>query len=265
VFKPAIVLACSLAMVFCVGCTSVQLRKHTNQQLRTTSEITQQQIMDNVAKIACNENAWPEFSNFADGTTQITDTGDTSLNLTWNARTIIQEFLGLHATRQLVEKWGTAATTDPSRLRAMWAVYHYTIYGSVPDREDYKASVQLAKVFGTKDWQKLIPPPGWFATHCEHEYCEKVHCGCLVGHYCDSQACVLPGHEEALQRRTFLIMYISSVDFGDDPFPTGVPGMFKKKKTYSAPKEGAESDEDFPSPSPAKSFNLPTPGPALTP
>src|SRR4029079_9611770 len=132
-FKPAIILALSLGMVLCVGCTSIQLRKHTNQQLRTTSEITQQQIMDNVAKIACNENAWPEFSNFADGTTQITDTGEGSLILTWNARTIIQEVLGMRASRQLVERWGTAAVTDPSRLRAMWAVYHYTIYGTVPD------------------------------------------------------------------------------------------------------------------------------------
>src|SRR6185503_10517664 len=117
-----------------------QLRKNTNQQLRTTSEITQQQIMDNVAKTAANENAWPEFSNFSSGTTQVSDAAGASVDLTWDARTIIQEALGLSANRQITEEWGTTAITDPDRLRAMWAVYHYTIYGNVPETTIYSAN-----------------------------------------------------------------------------------------------------------------------------
>lgn len=260
--KSGIILVSWYVAAACSGCTSIQLRKHTNQQLRTTSEIIQQQVMDNVAKISANEYAWPEFSNFSTGTTQVTDSGEASVNLAWNARTITQEIFGLRGNRTLVEKWDTKATTDPARLRAMWAVYHYTIYGTVPDRDGYSASRQLEQVFHTKDWQKLIPPPGWINSYCEHEYCEKVRCGCVVGHACDCHACVIQGHEQDLQQLTYLIMLISGSTYYNDegkeaPFPDGAP---PKPKEY----RGSEG-EQLPQPGPAKDFNTFSTGPALTP
>ena len=102
--KSVIVLLLPPMFFLATGCTHMQLRKSTNQQLRTTSEITQQQIMDNVAKTAANENAWPEFSNFSSGTTQVSDAAGASVDLTWDARTIIQEALGLSANRQITEE-----------------------------------------------------------------------------------------------------------------------------------------------------------------
>jgi hypothetical protein len=247
------------------GCTHMQLRKHTNQRLRTTSEITQQQIMDNVAKISANENAWPEFSNFSSGLTQVTDSAGGSLGLTWNATTIVQEALGISASRSLVDNWGTTATTDPARLRAMWAVYYYTVYGVVPKREDYDADLQLKQVFGTDQWQKLIPAPGWFRVYCDHEYCEDVECGCVVGRHCDTRACVLPGSQEQLQRLTYAIMHISSSTYIDPttklpaPFPTGI--SLPPVKTAIP----FNTTEELPTPGPAKDFNMFSPGPVLTP
>jgi hypothetical protein len=230
--------------------------------------------MDNVAKIAANENAWPEFSNFSSGTTQISDSGEASLGLTWDARTIIQETLGFTGSRQVTEEWGTAAITDPDRLRAMWAVYHYTIYGNVPETTIYSANDQLTKVFGS-NWQQLIPPPGWIKTHCEHDYCEKVHCGCVVGHACDCHACVLPGHEQKLQQLTYLIMYIASVTIANNqPFPRGIPTpttelpqpMGAGPMSMAAPPIGIPVPTNGKLPTgPAKDFNLITPGVSLTP
>jgi len=63
----------SVAIANYTGCMHLELRKHTNQQLRTVSEVTQQQIMDNVAKVAANENGWPEYSSVTQGATQISD------------------------------------------------------------------------------------------------------------------------------------------------------------------------------------------------
>jgi hypothetical protein len=82
--------------------------------------------MDNVAKISTNNEAWPEFSNINEGLTQVTDSGEGTLGLQWNARTIIQEALGLRANRAVTENWKLTPVTDPARLRAMWAVYYYT-------------------------------------------------------------------------------------------------------------------------------------------
>lgn len=271
-FRSTVAIACSMVALVSLGCTSIQLRKHTNQQLRTTSEITQQQIMDNVAKISANENAWPEFSNFASGSTQLSDTGEASLGLTWNARTIISEAFGLRGNRQLTEVWGTTAITDPDRLKAMWAVYHYAIYGSAPETPVYSANDQLTKIFGN-GWQKLVPTPGWFQTYCEHDYCEKVHCGCIVGHACDCHACVLPGHEQDLQQLTYLIMYISSVKFKDNAaFPTGIPPTTGGLQTVApphnmtAPPDSTNETPDGKLPTgAAREFNSPSPGVLLNP
>lgn len=105
----------------------------------------------------------------------------------------------------------------------MWAVYHYTVYGDVPNSEIYSADEQLTQLFGV-EWRKQIPAPGWFNTYCQHDFCEKVQCGCVVGHACDCHACVLPGHQQDLQQLTYAIMYIASVTFQDKhPFPTGIP------------------------------------------
>lgn len=263
----AILFALCISISF-VGCTHVQLRKHTNQQLRTTSEITQQQIMDNLAKIAANEDAWPEFSNFSSGGTQVTDLGEANVNFAWNARTITQELLGLKANRQLVEKWELKATTDPARLRAMWAVYHYTVYGNIPERGGYDANLQLTQVFHTPDWQALVPPPGWIKTYSEHEYCEKVQCGCVVGHACDCHACVLPGHQQDLQQLTYLIMYISGATFvsaggGEAAFPDGL--SLPTVEMQGTKGMQGTNERQSPRPGPAKDFNTFSPGAILTP
>jgi hypothetical protein len=88
--------------------------------------------MDNIAKIATNPNSWPQFSAVGNGVTQVSDSGGGSLALTWNARTITNEVLGLNAQRNLQENWQMAPVTDPDRLRAMRTVYYYTLYGSLP-------------------------------------------------------------------------------------------------------------------------------------
>jgi hypothetical protein len=260
-YKKCLFLFSYLALA-CCGCAHMQLRKITGQQLRTTGDITQQQIMDNVAKIAGNENAWPDFSNFTEGGTQITDTGESNVGLTWNARTIIQEMFGIRGSRSQVERWTLKPTTDPARIRAMWAIYHYTIYGEVPIRDDYDAHVQLEKIFGP-NWQQLVPPPGWFHTACEKECIEKTHCGCVIGHYCNVHAYVCPGHREDLQQLTYLIMHISSVTYGTPaapiPFPTGIPGFPGEQRV-----DTQGSEEILPM-GPAKEFNSFSPGVLLTP
>jgi hypothetical protein len=68
----------------------------------------------------------------------------------WDARTIIQESLGIEAGRQITESWATKPVTDPDRLRAMWAVYHYAVYGTAPDSDLYSANIQLTKIFGNE-------------------------------------------------------------------------------------------------------------------
>lgn len=200
----------------------MQPRKRTNQQLRTVSEVTQQQIMDNVAKVAANENGWPDYSRLSSGVIQVSDNAGASLGFVWDARTIVSETLGLSGGRQVSENWTTNAVTDPDRLRATWAVYHYTVYGDVPNNETYNADEQLTQIFGV-DWRKQIPAPGWFKTYREHDYCERVECGCVIGHACDCRTCVLPGHQQDLQQLTYAIIYIDSVTFKDKmPFPNGI-------------------------------------------
>jgi hypothetical protein len=255
------------------GCTAVQLRKSASQQLRTPSDIIQQQIMDNVAKTSANRDAWPEFANLSGGSTQVTDQGNTSVALTWDPRSIITEMLGLGASRQIADTWQVTPITDPARLRAMSAVYTYTVYGEVSETATYSGSLQLQGVFGTK-WKDLIPAPGWFCTMCEHECCEKMYCGCVVGHHCDLRACVLPGHQADLQQLTYDIMYVSSVTIVDKEgkptaFPTGIPPLSVEAQSgthemRASPRAPQDQELTEPRTGPAREF-IPSGGPVYVP
>jgi hypothetical protein len=91
-----------------------------------------------------------------------------------------------------------------------------------PTTFDYDPRVQMERLLGP-NWQAMIPTPGWIHITHEHHYCEKVCCGCVVGHYCNTQAHVLPGGDIALQQLTYLTLRIASVQYSGAPFPSGVP------------------------------------------
>jgi hypothetical protein len=250
------------------GCTHVQLRLHTNQQLRTSSDIIQQQVLDNLAKIATNPSAWPEFSVLPTGLTQMADLGEGTLGLQWNARTITQEALGMKANRQLTEKWDTKQVIDPARLRAMWAVYHYTTYGALPPpMYGYNPDEQLKAILGDQ-WQQIIPAPGWFCVTTKHETecLEKARCGCLVGRYCDTRVCVMSGRQAELQQLTHIIMHISGATYWAKnnlaSFPTGIRDLDPEEREA---KKGMRSTPNVLRLGPPIEFEPVPSSPALSP
>jgi hypothetical protein len=216
---------------FAPGCTHIQLRKHASQQHRTTTDLVQQQVMDNIAKLAADPSAWPQYSGIAEGVTQLTDLGEGTAGLKWNARSIVEESLGLKASRALQENWRMQPVNDASRLRAMWAVYHHAIYGTLPPPTyGYDARTQFRDLFG-EQYEQMLPGPGWFRITCEKERIEKVYCGCVVGRYCNTRAYVLPGYEYKLQQLTFLIQHMATATYTVSNgasvalFPTGMDGV----------------------------------------
>jgi hypothetical protein len=99
------------------GCTNNKLRRSTVAQAMTLNDIQHQQVLQNLAAFAANENALPRHVSLHDGTAQITDNGSLL------GQVISGRFLQMGAQRTVVDQWSMQPVTNDVALRLLRVAY----------------------------------------------------------------------------------------------------------------------------------------------
>lgn len=111
-----------LLLVCCLaGCNSAQLQFSTLRQSRTTPDLLQLQVLDNLARLSADPGLLPYFDLVSVGTTAVTDRGAASLGISSAVREITGVDYGADAERAIAGNWTISPTNDPNRLAAIRA------------------------------------------------------------------------------------------------------------------------------------------------
>jgi hypothetical protein len=208
-----------IAGVLCTGCTHIQLSRNTLKQQKTVADLQLQSVLDNVARFAQNSDTLPYFSTTDAGITQISDTGQSSVNLVWNPYAIVSETLGLNANRTVLENWTCKPTTNPDKLSAMRCAYQ-KLFG----RNDVACEKNLKMYYKTAEVISEKIPLDWFCVGCKKEVPKTA---CYVAHYCDTYVWVMPCGMDGFSRFTLTIL-----DIATRQAPSQAPIAAEKEKPF---------------------------------
>jgi hypothetical protein len=211
------------------GCLDWQLRKNTVDVSYSVGEIQQQQVLDNLAKFACDYYAFPSFSypnqggsNVTDQVTSTVSPGLSRIGLTGTAvKAFVFSTLGLNfgGQRTCLESYTLTPVNDPRKLELMRCAYQKAARSCGMGEEsttcpDCKA---IFNKFYTGDingdirqhangivTSECLSEHGcWFHVGCHR--CVPRHCDC-VGHYGDTYVWVLPEGRDELTKLTLAIL-----------------------------------------------------------
>jgi len=122
--------AVTVMAVMLTGCTHTQLRHNTAKQSESLTDLFEKQVLDNLARFACDPHALPHFAFPGEGTSNVTDegtiTGEAPLNPFFTK-------IGLEGTRHMEESWGLVPVTDPEKLKRMRCAYQRAVGHSSDD------------------------------------------------------------------------------------------------------------------------------------
>jgi len=104
------------------GCTSVQLRHSTVEQIATITDLQHKIVLHNLAAVSCNPDAIPFQANLENGTTQVADSAFAQYLKQWSAG-IGLSALTFGASRDVVDQWGLTPVTDEITLRMLRIAY----------------------------------------------------------------------------------------------------------------------------------------------
>lgn len=214
-----IIAATVAVVVLAAGCNHMQLRHSALATASILPDLQHQQVVDNLARFCHNPGSLPYWVVTGGGTTQVGTDVNASVNLLWNATTILTESLNMGGRRGVAEQYSMAVVVDPEKLDVMRAAYQWTlgIY-SEENRE------KLEDYFG-EDFEETIPAEPWF--QCGPCHCAPA-CACYVGKHCGTAVWVMPEDSESLTRFTLAMLDIAT---SGPPLPISVPKR-EVRKTY---------------------------------
>lgn len=218
------------------GCAHVELRRRATKQVRTLSDLYQQQVLDNLAMFASDLGALPYFSYASQGTTSVTNQGAVS----WTS--VLQ-----HTAQQT---WQLTPVNDPRKLELMRCIYQQTIAAhsmrAIP--AECPDCRRLFQNFYTGDPELRIDQrPGlgtvtvdcvagtkWLAIGCTSCVPVRRH-GVRAGRYENARVWTLPGKSDELAKLTLVIL-----DYAlHDP-----PAQPKKTVSYHLNEQGELTSAD---------------------
>ncbi len=206
-------LAALALLLAAAGCESLQLRNHVVQQAATLSDISYQQVLDNLAMFRQEPAALPYFSLAPHGIVTIQQTAGGSGEVDWDyiflgtagplVNHLDKKTLGLNATQQTVGQWSTDSVLNPDELSLMRCAYQRALGCEGPPCEK-----DLAAFFAHNQARLDALRPGWYgAGRCR----DVPHNACRVGHYGDSYVWVTPEGMDGLTAFTLAILDIATV------------------------------------------------------
>ncbi len=222
-----------LLLVSFVGCAHTQLRWNTTHQVRTLSEIHEQQVLDNLAKFVVDANSMPSFAYPNQGASGVTDAGNVGNSTTWNKLGFLQGGLTLGGSRSMNEAWTLTPVFDVRRLELMRCAYQAAIESAgvcrnatnCPDCDRIQRTFYVGDPAGRynsgndklpdtlETFSRLsgrttpacFQPVKWLESGDKR--CLPKDCKCLKkGHYCGTYVWILPGGQDELTKLTLTIL-----------------------------------------------------------
>lgn len=230
--KPTIrfLIGALLCLASCSGCTHMQLRRSTAHQIRTITDLQQQQIVDNLAMFIVNPHATPHFAVPAAGSAQVSDSASGATTLVWNPTTIVSEALNAAASRSVSQNWTLAPINDPDRLELMRCAYQlaagYPLQtgAACPD-----CCAAFDTWYGGTDGcgRPCIPSTGWYGVGCKKDVPKDA---CVVGHFCGTYVWVPMSGFNELHQLTMAILDFATAEFSTPPSQEVVKKWSYKKE-----------------------------------
>ncbi len=198
----------SIAMLMSLtGCMHTRLTHHARHHVQTVVDIQQQQVLDNIARFACNDKSTPFFSVPGNGTTSVGDNNTGAAGLTWNPTTLTGETFNFNKAYTNSENWTLTPVNAPGRLQAMRAAYQYTT-GAAFSSVDGNV---FAKWFPDDKCALIdrVPASGWYHVAAKGKV-PKEACG--VGRYGNCYIWVDNCGLESLHRLTMTILDLATLE-----------------------------------------------------
>lgn len=177
------------------GCTHTQLQCNTIDQTRTTSDIYQQQVLDNLAMFVKNSSAVPQFSLLGDGSNDVSD----SVNANADPLNAFRTALQLGGSRGMDQGWVVTPISDPHKLELMQCAYRRAlgyVSNSCPNCKKLEAKFE-----GVDDaaYAPDCPVIGGFLQWSDRQCDVPKGCCGLHGEYCGCYVWVCPNPEARMR------------------------------------------------------------------
>jgi hypothetical protein len=210
------ILAMLALVVVCNGCTMMSLNRHTTAQNDSAMELRYREIMDNLAMIANDPSALPNYSSIFSGTVFVQDQGQLLSTTTWPLTAMVAgQATNPSLNRQISQNWTLDPIVVPEKLEAIRAACQWAVGGlDVVNKDSMSLLISpedaepgSSRHFGVaKDLAKL--PPGWLGVGGWKEVpkstCYKAHCG-------DTWVWVTPEGMNGLSDFTTIVQNIARV------------------------------------------------------
>jgi hypothetical protein len=129
----------SFAIVFLLllcGCTHIKLQHKTLHQGSTLPKLQHQQVLDNLARFACDPNALAWHMKIAGGLVQVSDQGTASLLPGQIGAEVVPS---VAAGRAILEQWNVDAVVESGDLELLQLAYQKAVNPVDPDRSIKRA------------------------------------------------------------------------------------------------------------------------------
>lgn len=217
------------------GCAHAPLRRNTLRQAQTLSNVYEQQVLDNIALAIAAPESTPYFAIPKGGSTQVTQSGTSTVGLTWSPRTLLTETLNINGTGSLTENWSLEPVTNPDRLDLMSCLL---LYVTCRDSSHCQGCNEKLAFFFKDKFPECIPTCFFgFGKRSEvPKHCSK------VGRYGQTYVWVAPGRYADLQAITLAMLDIVTADLKDFS-PPNTKTVKVKQRFIGA--NGAELEGEF--------------------
>ena len=211
--KTLIFSICLLASVS-LGCTSVQLQRNSNRQLKSLADLHDQQVLDNLARFVVNPSSTPFFAVPAAGINQLTDEG----GINGGDGVLTGKFwslLSLGTSRSINQSWDLRPVTEPKRLLLMKCAYQRAI-GVSPD--GCLDCCKFERAWHGPEYDCDNPcgiTCGW--VRCSKNRKDVPKCCVCYSHFCETYVWVDPCHKSEFSRLVMKIVEYASGSPYEEP------------------------------------------------
>lgn len=167
------------------GCQHAHLRRVTTNQASTLTDMHYQQVLDNLAQIACHPHAMPYFAIPKEGVAQVDTTGEAAIGAEWSPTVRNLGFTGSRATSG---NWGLEPVNESDKLIRMRCAYQLAVGCYTPTPDCQSCDEVFREFYGDKSGCR-IPSTGWFGcgskSDVPSEACYTGSCGKTYVWVCD--------------------------------------------------------------------------------
>ncbi|WP_169980042.1 hypothetical protein [Tautonia rosea] len=189
------------------GCMSDQLRYTSSRLPSSLPDITQNQILTNLARTAADPSAIPFFALISDGVANVRDSGAVDASFQVRVKEFTRNTLGTGASREVTGNWSLKPTTNPDRLLAMRGAYRLALGLPIhPDEEG-----EIIRFLGHTGLNQI--PAGFVRSGGKRDVPRKNET-LYVGYSNGAYIWVTPDQAEAFARFTLVIQRLYLNELG---------------------------------------------------